>query len=283
VVLAATTWTSWRVDPALLWIVGVGVLYWLGGRRPAQSGDPWRTTCFITGLAVLVIAVASPVDALAGELLWVHMTQHVLLLLIAPPLLALSRPWNRIWHGLPLSIRRGIADHVLRGGPEAPLRRAASLLGTPVASLVIFNVTVLAWHLPFAYEATLHSPVVHALQHATFFGAGLLFWTRVIDSPPFRSPLDAPGRAIYVAVALVVTWAFAVGLAIAPEPLYATYAERATGPGGISAIADQRIAAGIMWVPGSIPLTIAVLAMLSRWLGPGRAESPHPRAAGARS
>lgn len=282
-VTAATSWTSWSADPALLWIAGVAVLYWVGGREPSQPSDGWRSVSFAVGLAVLVVALASPIHGLAGELLWVHMAQHVLLLLVAPPLLALARPWNRIWHGLPLDLRRQVAGAVLRGGPEAPLRRAARAIGSPVASFLLFNLTLLAWHLPFAYEATLHSPVAHAAEHAMFFGAGLLFWTRVIDSPPWRSPLGALGRAAYAGVALVVTWVFAVFLAIAPDPLYATYAAEATRPGGISALADQRIAAGIMWVPGSIPLTIAVLVMLSRWLEPrGRTESARTRAAVAR-
>lgn len=105
-----------------------------------------------------------------------------------------------------------------------------------------------------------------------FFGAGLLFWTRVIDSPPWQSSLGALGRAAYAVLALVVSWVLALVLAIAPEPLYSAYAAEATRPGGISALADQRIAAGMMWVPGSIPLTIAVLALLNKWL-----EPPHPR------
>jgi putative membrane protein len=280
---AETTWTSWSADPALLWVAAVAVLYGVGGRSSSQRDTGWHVASFAAGLTVLVVALASPIHELAGELLWVHMVQHVLVLLAAPPLLALARPWNRIWHGLPLGLRREVAGAVMRGGPEAPLRRAARAVGTPLASLLLFNVTVLAWHLPFAYEATLNSPVAHAVEHVTFFGAGLLFWTRVIDSPPWHSPLDAPGRAIYAGVALVVTWIFAVGLAIAPEPLYSTYADEVTRPGGISAIADQRIAAGVMWVPGSIPLTIAVLAMLSQWLAPGRAETARPRAAGAGS
>ncbi|MDX6635324.1 MAG: putative rane protein [Solirubrobacterales bacterium] len=270
---AAITWTSWTPDPGLLWIATVAVLYWLGGRQPAQKGERWRTASFAAGLAVLVGALASPIHELAGELLWLHMSQHVLLLLVAPPLLALARPWNRIWHGLPLDLRRAVARKALRDGPSAPMRRAARAVGTPAASLLIFSGTLLAWHLPFAYEATLHSPLAHAAEHLTFFAAGLLFWTRVIDSPPLRSPLGASGRAVYAGVALLVSWVFAVALAIAPEPLYATYAEQITRPGGISALADQRIAAGIMWVPGSIPLTIAILAMVGRWLEPQRAEA----------
>jgi putative membrane protein len=171
----------------------------------------------------------------------------------------------------------------MRGGPGAPLRRAARALSDPVASWLLFNVTLLAWHLPFAYEATLHSAVAHAAEHAMFFATGLLFWTRLIDSPPMRSRLSVFGRMTYAGLALVATWAFAVVLATLPEPLYGAYAAEAATRDGLSALSDQRIAAGVMLVPGSIPLTIAVLAMLNRWLEPGRGtEASERRAAMAR-
>jgi cytochrome c oxidase assembly factor CtaG len=276
--LADTTPTSWSADPALAWVAAVSLLYWLGGRHRSRtrsgSGDRWRAGSFWAALAVLVVALGSPLHDLAAELLWVHMVQHVLLLLVAPPLLALARPWNRIWHGLPLDLRRRLARAATHNGQVARLRRAAGVLGGPLASWLLFNLTLIAWHLPPAYEAALHSPFAHALEHALFFGTGLLFWTRVIDSPPWRSALGEVGRASYAGLALVVGWMLAVVLALAPEPLYSAYAAEATRPGGISALADQRLAAGVMWVPGSIPLTIVVLVMLHRWLEPQREPQP---------
>jgi putative membrane protein len=211
------------------------------------------------------------------------MVQHVLVLLVVPPLLALARPWNRIWHGLPLAMRRPIASTVMRSPSMAPLRRAARVLASPVASWLLFNVTLLAWHLPFAYDATLDSPLAHGAEHLMFFATGLLFWTRLIDSPPWRSRLSAPSRAAYAGLALVPGWVLAVALATAPEPLYASYAAETSRPGGISALADQRIAAGVMLVPGSIPLTIAALVMVNRWLEPRHgAGSTEARAVTAR-
>jgi cytochrome c oxidase assembly factor CtaG len=251
---------SWTVDPGLAWVLGAAWLYWLGGRpagrRASSSASRWRTAAFLAGLATIVVAIASPVHTAAEDLFWVHMVQHVLLLLVAPPLLALARPWNRMWHGLALGLRRPAA-HALAGPRLRRVRSAARVLGGPVPSWILFNVTLLAWHLPVAYDATLHSPVVHALEHATFFGTGLLFWTRLIDSPPWRSSLSESGRAIYAGLTLIASWVLAVVLALAPTPLYAPYA--GGEPGGISGLADQQLAAGVMWVPGSIPLTIMIL------------------------
>src|SRR5262249_22695045 len=143
-----------------------------------------------------------------------------------------------------------------------------------------FNVVFVAWHIPAAYDLTLRSPPVHALEHAMFFAVGLLFWTRVIDSPPWRSPLGAPARAAYLGSAMVVSWILAIVLAVAASPLYSAYASEASRPGGISALADQQIAAGVMWVPGSIPFTIAMLAIVYRWLEPRRTGRPAPQLPG---
>jgi cytochrome c oxidase assembly factor CtaG len=265
---------DWTGGPALAWVLFAAGLYWLGGRHgvraPPTTAGRWRTVAFVAGLATIVVALDTSIDDLADKLLWVHMVQHVLLLMVAPPLLALGRPWNRMWHGFPLGLRRSIARAVAQGPRWALVRRAARSLRGPALSWVLFNVTLVGWHLPAAYDLTLRSPAVHALEHAMFFGTGLLFWTRVIDSPPWRSPLNDASRAAYVGLAIVVSWALAIVLAVSTSPLYAPYAAEASRPGGISALADQQLAAGVMWVPGSIPFTIAILFIAYRWLQPKR-------------
>jgi cytochrome c oxidase assembly factor CtaG len=264
---------DWTGGPAFAWVVGAAILYWLGGARVASSRSAgWRTTCFVAGLAAIVVALDSPVDDLAEELLWVHMVQHILLLVVAPPLLALARPWNRMWHGLPLGLRRRTARAVAQSPGLAPLRTAAGVLQDPVVAWLAFNVTFVAWHIPAAYDATLDYPFVHALEHAMFFGTALLFWTRVIDSPPWRSPLREVPRAVYLGLAMVVSWMLAIAFAVSTSPVYAPYAAEASRPGGLSALADQQLAAGVMWVPGSIPLAIGILIIVYRWLQPNRPE-----------
>jgi putative membrane protein len=272
---------SWTTDPALLWVVLAALLYWLGGRglgARRSAARRWRTAAFVGGLAAIVVALASPVDDWADKLQWAHMLQHVLLLLVAPPLLALARPWNRMWRGFPLGPRRAVAREVAQGRWSAGLRRTARFLGDPVPSWLLFTGVLAAWHIPAAYDAALSSPVVHATEHLLFFGTGLLFWTRVIDSPPWRSPLAETARAVYVASAMVAGWLLALVLALSTSPLYAPYAAEASRPGGITALADQQLAAGVMWVPGSIPFTIAILYVVYRWLEPNRSREPAHRA-----
>ena len=271
-----TSSLDWTGGPALAWVICAVALYWSGTRqlpRPrTEAPNRWRTASFVAGLATIVIALDSPIDDLADKLLWVHMVQHILLLMVAPPLLALGRPWNRMWHGFPLGLRRRVAGSVSRGRWSAPLRRTAGILTSPLPSWLLFNVTLIAWHLPFAYDATLRSPPIHAAEHAMFFATGLLFWTRVIDSPPWRSRLSNAARAAYVGGAMVVSWILAIVLALASSPLYSPYAALASRPGGITALGDQQLAAGVMWVPGSIPFTIAILFVVYRWLEPKRSR-----------
>jgi cytochrome c oxidase assembly factor CtaG len=282
--LALSTSPSWTADPALIWVLCAGLLYWLGGRSggvQARAAGPWRTLSFIAGLAAIVAALGSPIDRLAEQLFWVHMAQHILLIAVAPPLLALARPWSRIWRGPPLAFRRRTAGAVMRDRAWAPVRRAARLLAQPLPSWLLFNLTFLAWHLPGLYDAALQTPLVHAFEHAVFFFTALLFWTRVIDSPPWRSPLSDAGRIAYLASTMIAGWILAIVLALSSSPIYAGYADAAARPGGISALTDQQLAAGMMWVPGSLAYSVAILVIAYRWLEPrgGRRPAPiHPLA-----
>jgi cytochrome c oxidase assembly factor CtaG len=272
---------GWTGDPALIWVLAAALLYWLGGRggvRPRRAGEHWRDAAFVGGLAAVAAALGSPIDRLADELFWVHMVQHVLLIAVAPPLLALSRPWNRMWRGFPIAFRRSLARELSAAPRWAPLRRAAAFAGGAVASWLIFNLDLCAWHVPVLYDAALRSPPLHALEHLAFFATALLLWTRVVYSPPWRSPLGEPGKLAYLASTMVVGWVLAIVLALASAPLYPAYAEAAGRPGGISAFTDQQLAAGVMWVPGSLSYAIAIVVIAYRWLEPREFRGrPSPR------
>jgi putative membrane protein len=274
--LAALDWTG---GPALAWVIAAALLYWLGGRRGgshARRSDRWRTAAFAVGLLAIVGALDSPLDELADELFWAHMVQHILLIGVAAPLLVLARPWMRMWRALPVSWRRSVARAVT-GPSGAPLRRAAVIAGGALVSWSIFNLDFCAWHLPVLYDAALRHPIVHALEHLLFFATALLLWTRVIDSPPWRTSLSEPARLTYLASSLVVGWVLAIVLALATSPLYSAYAGEASRPGQLSALTDQQLAAGVMWVPGSLPFMLAIVAIAYRWL-----EPRHRRSQGAR-
>jgi cytochrome c oxidase assembly factor CtaG len=270
---AAITPLDWTGGPALAWVLCAALLYWLGGRATSpRPGQGWRTAAFLGGLLTILVAVDSPLDDLADRAFWAHMSQHLLLITVAPPLLALARPWNRMWRGLPLELRRPFAHELVQGRAWAPLRATVRFLVRPLPSWLLFNVTFIAWHLPVLYEAGLTSEPIHALEHLTFFATALLFWTRVIDSPPWRSPLSEPGKLAYLASTLIVGWILAIVLAMATSALYPAYADEASRPLQLSALTDQQLAAGIMWVPGSIAYTIAIVLVAYRMLEPRSAR-----------
>ena len=271
---ALTTPLDWTGGPALIWVLGAATLYLLGGRgrRAPRAGDRWRAASFFAGLAAILVALDSPLDELADELFWVHMVQHVLLIGVAPPLLALARPWPRMWRGVPAGLRRPVSRALTSSPRWSPLRRLAALLGGGLVSWLIFNLDFCAWHLPVLYDAALRSDAVHACEHFAFFATALLFWTRVIHSPPWRSRLGEPAKLAYLGATLVVGWVLAIVLALASSPLYAAYAEESSRPGQISALTDQQLAAGVMWVPASLPYTIAIVAIAYRLLGPREAR-----------
>jgi putative membrane protein len=270
---AAPGFWDWSFNPPLVLVVLLALLYFLGGRRtvtPArtQGSQRWRGACFYAGLIVLLVALSSPLDLLSEQLFWAHMVQHVLLLMVSAPLIVLARPWIRLWRALPLSGRRSLARGLGQGRRAAPLRALSRMLGTPAVSFVLFSGVLLAWHVPTMFDATLRSEALHALEHTLFFTTALMFWKQVIHSPPLRASLLAPQRVLYAVGAMIVSWGLAVVLALAPNPLYDFYAHQASRPGGISALADQQLAAGIMWVPGSITFLIVVFAYVHRWLMP---------------
>ncbi len=280
---------DWSLDPPLVLVIDLAILYWLGDRRtvtPARKrvAQHWRSACFYASLVVLAIALASPIEILSAELFWVHMIQHVLAD-ASPRRCSCSRArgsacgaacrWTRA-AGSPAAsatARGRLRCASLSADARQARRELRGLLGR----------RCLAWHVPALFDATLRSTTLHAFEHTLFFLTAVLFWKQVIPSPPLHARLVAPERVVYVIGAMIVSWALAVVLALAPHPLYSFYAERRARPGGISAMADQQLAAGMMWVPGSVTFLIVVFVYVHRWLVPPSAGCRPAAAAGERA
>jgi cytochrome c oxidase assembly factor CtaG len=192
------------------------------------------------------------------------MTQHLLLIMVAAPLLVVGSPWLHIWRGLPLGIRRPVAKTVMRHRAFSWPRKVATLLFKPSAAWLVSSANLWFWHWPPAYDLTLRNHAVHHLEHALFLGLGILFWAQVIDQYPFHARLSQIKRVGYVFAAAIQAWALAALLAFASSPFYA-YALLQFRPGGISALTDQQLGAGIMWVPGSITYAIVFIVCIYLW------------------
>jgi len=266
----AVSWLNpltWPIEPwVLLGVELTAILYLWGAHRRIHlaSSNRWRVVAFWSGLGVILVAVDTPLETLARQLFWAHMTQHLLLIMVAAPLLVLAAPWLQIWRGLPLSIRRPIARTIVKHPALRMPRRAFAWLSAPVGAFIISTANLWFWHWPTAYDLTLRNHLVHHLEHGLFLGLGILFWAQVIDQHPFHARLSSLSRAVYVFLGTIQAWALAAVLAFATAPYYA-YGLLPSRPGSISALTDQQFGAGIMWVPGSITFSIVFLACLYLW------------------
>jgi cytochrome c oxidase assembly factor CtaG len=231
-------------------------------RRPGSRWQPRQPAAFLGGLAALYVALASPIDVFATRLLQVHMVQHLLLLMVVPPLLWLGEPLLPALRGLPKPVRTYWAAPLYR----APmLRRVFAVLSQPAAALLLFTAAVWFWHLPPIYEVALRSNGWHYVQHLCFLTFGLLFWYPVVRPFPAR-----PGWSLwllfpYLVLADLQNTVLSALFTFSNRVLYPYY-EEMPRLYGISAIDDQAAAGVVMWVPGSViyllPLFVIGLRIL---------------------
>ena len=199
-----------------------------------------RTVTFAAGLAVVALAVAPPFEAAAAKRLPDHMAQHLLLMLVAAPLLAAGLPAAAVFGRWP---------------------RASRILTQPVVVLTVFVGGFWAWHLPQLYDAALSQPAVHMVEHGTFLLGSVLFWAVVLDPGPQRR-LGLGATCGFVFVAMVTNIWLAAALTFSTTPLYAPY----LGAGAAAALSDQQLAGVIMWVPADVLYFVTLLALFRRLL-----------------
>jgi cytochrome c oxidase assembly factor CtaG len=228
----------------------------LARRMPERFGRG-RLIAAMAGLATVIVALSSPLDALGHQLLLAHMVQHLLLMAVVPPVLWLGAPVAPMLLGLPRPIRRMVA--IALGA--RPLRRLTHVLGDPRLGWVVFVIAFWAWHIPALYERSLGSDSWHHVQHACFFATALLFWRPVILPWPARSSWPRWAMIPYLALAELQNSTLAAILTFADRVIYPAY-ETFPRRWDISAIEDQSIAGVIMWVPGSVAFLLPMLWLI---------------------
>jgi putative membrane protein len=249
------------VIPVLVPAVGGGYLVALGqAPRTARARRVrrWRMAAFFGALAAIALALSWPIETWAHRFQWAHMTQHLLLVIVAAPLLVLADPWLLPMRLLPRA-RRGPAATFVRRDPRfATLRRVGERSLEPVVAFVAFHAVFGIFHVPAVYEMTLRVPVVHEMEHALFLVTAVLLWSAMIG----RRAGGIYERLLCVMAAGFAASLLAAWLASAETPLYRGF----TGTSTLSPLTDQRLAAGLMGGPGSIVLALAAGILLYRWL-----------------
>jgi putative membrane protein len=267
---------------ALTAIAIAAILYRLGRRgvsgSRARRDRTWRAQAFYAGLIALALAIAPPLDDLADRLFWAHMAQHALLQMVAPPLIVLGAPWLAIWRGLSLGGRRRSSRWLVQSRGAAPLRLAARALTVPAVAWVLFLGAIWISHLPAVFDFAARNAAIHETEHLLFLGLGLLFWSRVFDSPPFHARLIRFRRLGFLLAAVAAETALSVAILAAHRPLYAPYSQLIPRPEHLTALADQQLGGAIMLEPASIPLVLAILWSLGKLGAPGVGRVRNPAA-----
>jgi putative membrane protein len=250
---AATAIWVWSFPPLqVVPVLAAGAAYALRARSLAGRGGPLRarrTTAFSVGLALLLIAVVSPIDPLGEERLFsAHMIQHILIGDLAP-----------------LFVVLGLDGRLLRPLLALPLLGRLRVLAHPFVALPVWTVNLCVWHLPTLYDAALDHDAIHALQHALFFTCGAFLWAALLEPLPGRPWFGTAFKLPYLAVYWVVGTVLANVFIWSSHAYYAQYVD-APRLWGLSAVADQRIGGGVMLLEGST-VALSVFAWLFlRWL-----------------
>ncbi|MDQ3809748.1 MAG: cytochrome c oxidase assembly protein [Chloroflexota bacterium] len=231
-------------------------------RRHADTRYQTRATLFVLGYAALLVALLSPLHAVGEQVFSVHMVQHLLLTLVAAPLLLLSNSMPVLIWALPPRARARVGRLV---GQPGPVRSIMRWITRPLIAGAIFVIGQWAWHQPGLYELALQNRWAHYAEHLWFFATALLFWWPVIGAPPLPSPLGYPARLAYTFLGWMPNTLLGAGLSLARGPLYPTYVESAHIH-GIDPVFDQQLAGLIMWVPGDVLFATIVLLLFVAYL-----------------
>ena len=254
-------WGAWTFDPlVVLTLLGSAALYAAGFRRLRGHGRaPGRAVTFGLALLASVIALVSPLDAMAQATFSAHMVQHLVLIVVVAPLLVVSRPVRTILAGLPRRARRQVA----RTAAELAGSRLAKALRRPAVAWAVFAIALWGWHLPAMYDAAVLDPSLHALEHLTFLGTSVLTWAVALD-PRRREGLAPLGRALFLLACGLQSGLLGALLLFAPTPLYPVHG---AGPAlwGLTPLRDQQLAGAIMWVPPSAVYLVVAVVLLVRW------------------
>jgi putative membrane protein len=259
---------SWQPHPDVWLLVAALVGGYLAAVRSQRARQMPRTVttshvvCFALGVAALWLAVDWPVDALAAQLLSVHMVQHLLLALVAAPLLILGVPG---W----------LLRRLLR---PAPVFAVARVLTRPLPALLIFNAWMVLYHWPAVLDPSVENDLVHLIAHAVWVIAGLIMWWPVLSPLPELPHLSYLSRMVYLFAQSIVPTVPASFLTFSKTSLYASYSGGPDlwGLASLSAITDQQMAGLLMKIGGGLLLWGVILALFLRWFSEEQTGGPDP-------
>ena len=255
---------GWSFDPQVILPLAILAIGWIVAVRrvdAAHSTNPvprGRTIAFLSGLFAIAIALQSGIERYDTVLFSVHMVQHILLTLVAAPLIAL---------GAPVTLALRVASPRARRRWLLPIlhSRPLRVLAHPVVAWLLFAGVMWAAHFSPLFDLALENRLVHDLEHALFLGAALLFWWPAVGADPGPWRLSHPARLMYVFLQMPQNTFLAVIILNAQAVLYPHYATLVR-PWGPSALEDQQIAGSLMWIGGDALFIAAMAAVIAGWM-----------------
>jgi putative membrane protein len=264
----ANVWSAWNFEPGVLIPVAISALwYGCGVRALWQSAGRGRgirapqIRAFSGGLITILIALISPIDAMGDDLFSAHMTQHLLLILVAAPLIVLGEPLLPMLWAIPHNARRGVTHWWMR---STNTRAVVVFIVSPAAAWALHMAALFFWHIPAPYGWALDNEAVHALEHFCFLSTAVLFWWAVLQ-PAARRRLSYGMSVVYVSTAGLLMSALGAILTLARYPWYAGHLTT-TAAWHLTPLQDQQLAGVIMWVPASIVYVGAACWFFVKWL-----------------
>lgn len=223
-----------------------------------------RLAAFLGGVFSLFLAIGSPLEAFDDLSLSMHMVQHLLLMLVAPPLVLLGQPLVPLLRGLPRDIVRHVIGPFFRWSPIQALGR---YITQPAFCWLVAGVALIAWHIPAAFELALKSDAWHEVEHISFYATSLLFWWPVVVPFPSKAQWPRWSVPLYLFLGSLPGGALGAFLIFSDRVIYPSYASAPT-LFHVTAFEDQVIAGALMWMFGSIAYLIPAVLITVQMLSP---------------
>jgi putative membrane protein len=261
------------VDVAITLTVAVYIRGWRALRNSSRGLiATWRMAMFLLGMLSLWIAIGSPLAAFDESSLSIHMVQHVLLMLIVPPLVLLGAPSLPLLHGLPQWFVRTTLGPFLRWRPVQSLGK---FLTHPAVCWILAAIALIAWHVPAAFDLALRSEAWHDVEHACFLLTSILFWWPVVQPFPSEPRWPRWSVPLYLFLGMLPGSALGAFLTFCDRVLYPSYTEN-NPIFGMTALQDQIFAGALMWTVGFFVCIIPAVILTVQLLSPRVSHSHVP-------
>ena len=262
---------AWSFDPTILGpvvVLAAGYLWAVRRVDRAHAANPVpriRSVCWLLGLGAIVLALQSPIEAYDTTLFSVHMVQHILLTLVAAPLLALGAPITLILRVVRPETRRRIVLPILHSWP-------VKAITFPVVTWLLFAFAMWGTHFSPVFERSLEEPAVHQVEHLVYLVTASLFWWPAIGLDPSPWRMREPVRILYTFLQMPQNSFLGLAIISATAPLYSHYATLVRG-WGPSVMDDQQMAGAVMWIVGDLVFLAAILGIVVSWMRREERES----------